>query len=968
MTNAPHLPLQRRLLPWAGLLLGILATLTYWRDLHEAEGARLAEFQRAQADTTAERIERRMLALKQILKGTSLFLSRGDLPTRTEWKTYNSSLELPKSYPGIQGLGFVLWIPAAMKAAHEQKMRAAGFPGYRVEAGGPLPADPDGCSSVIYLEPMDERNQRAFGRDMWAEVRRREAMAKARDSGLPALTAPITLYQESTAGIQAGTDLYAPVYRNGQPVDTIAQRRQAFIGWAYYPFRMDDLMRATLEEKTQHGHIVLRDQAVRPGSPPVFDSNPECSHVHAENHLDRQVEVAGRTWTVRTWFGPDFMVAAGLRGNWGILAIGGLGSALLFALLRSVIRAEARAEAVAAKREQELLASEAQFRALFDLAPDAVSLTRLSDGFLVEVNLAWENLFGYSRDEALGRSMDDLGLYADPEERKRLFSILSVGGSMQVHELQLLRKDRSAFRAQLLGTVGKLGGEPSLLVVLRDVSATRAAQAQLERQQHRYSLLMSTSLDAIHVIDRAGRLREWNPAFLEHLGYTAEEAVNLKVSDWDRRWTEAELLEEIAALIRSPRRFQTVHRRKDGTLRTVEISGTGVVLDGEAFLYAAGRDITQALADQAVLAESEARLRTVLENAADGIYIHDSDGRFLLCNEAACLSTGYSREELLSRRVMDVAPDVPAEQLLQSWRNLAPGQQLLQEMPGCRKDGTRYPVEVHLTLLHEQEPRQFLAMVRDLGDRKRVEETELRAKKAESLVLMAGSIAHDFNNLFQALLSSLEMADVKSKDNPQATPPLRTGKDVLRRAVALSWKMLDFSGRAVTRPRPEDLAGLLAGWAAELGQKLSAGAKLELELGEVPKVSVDAEKLRMVLDALLDNAREAMVGSEQGRVRLKLFVDFGEDRPRPQSRGFWAADPPPGAATVCLEIADDGPGADPMVLNRMFDPFFTTKELGRGLGLPSALGLLQAHRAGVHVLPGENGGLVFRIHFPPAGP
>jgi two-component system cell cycle sensor histidine kinase/response regulator CckA len=165
-----------------------------------------------------------------------------------------------------------------------------------------------------------------------------------------------------------------------------------------------------------------------------------------------------------------------------------------------------------------------------------------------------------------------------------------------------------------------------------------------------------------------------------------------------------------------------------------------------------------------------------------------------------------------------------------------------------------------------------------------------------------------------------------------------------------------------------DLANLLNQWTPELGWKLG-GERLDLELGEVPMVNADSDRLRTVLGAILDNSREAMeeAGLPEGRVRLRLFVDFGEDRPGTHSAGVWVADPPAGLATVCLEVADEGPGAGPEILSRMFDPFFTTKALGRGLGLASALGLLQAHRAGVHVLPGKEQGLVFRIHFPPAG-
>jgi len=129
--------------------------------------------------------------------------------------------------------------------------------------------------------------------------------------------------------------------------------------------------------------------------------------------------------------------------------------------------------------------------------------------------------------------------------------------------------------------------------------------------------------------------------------------------------------------------------------------------------------------------------------------------------------------------------------------------------------------------------------------------------------------------------------------------------------------------------------------------------------------SADPANLRRAVDAILLNAWEAMddVSAPQGRVWLKVSESAGGD----PALGFWAVPHPGAGSTVCLEIANDGPSPRPEVLPRMFDPFFTTKALGRGLGLASARGLLQAQGAGIQVLPRAEGGLSFRLHFPPAG-
>ncbi len=134
----------------------------------------------------------------------------------------------------------------------------------------------------------------------------------------------------------------------------------------------------------------------------------------------------------------------------------------------------------------------------------------------------------------------------------------------------------------------------------------------------------------------------------------------------------------------------------------------------------------------------------------------------------------------------------------------------------------------------------------------------------------------------------------------------------------------------------------------------------------MPFILGDRVRLEEVMQALLANAREA-AEPLAGRVRVRLFTDFGTDRPGPGSPGTWTLARPDLPATVCLEVADSGPGVAAAILERICDPFFTTHAMGRGLGLASVTGILQGHRAGLHLFNGEQGGLVVRMHFPPGG-
>jgi CHASE1-domain containing sensor protein len=194
----------------------------------------------------------RLRAYEVLLQGgASLFAVSGEV-TRAEWRTYVTKLQVDKYYQGIQGIGFSKRILPSEKKAHIRQIREEGFPNYDIKPDGDRP----GYTSIIFLEPFTWRNQRAFGYDMSSEPTRKEAMVKARDTGLAAMSGKITLVQETSKDVQAGFLIYLPVYRKGEVPETLEQKREALMGYVYSPFRMNDFMQGILTEKP--GHVKLQ--------------------------------------------------------------------------------------------------------------------------------------------------------------------------------------------------------------------------------------------------------------------------------------------------------------------------------------------------------------------------------------------------------------------------------------------------------------------------------------------------------------------------------------------------------------------------------------------------------------------------------------------------------------------------------------------------------------------------------------
>jgi PAS domain S-box-containing protein len=957
--------------PWVGLVIAVLFTLSAWQLIHRVEESRLVSLQAAQATSIVQRVEWRMKALEQMLRSSAAYLGRGPLPTRAEWRSFVGELNFTATYPGIQGVGFVEWIPREGMAAHVQRIRKEGFPDYSVAPGGPLMPMPEGFSSIVYLEPMDDRNRQAFGKDMLTEPTRREALLEARDTGLVVLTGKVALYHEIHAEVQTGTILLAPVYTQGQPLDTVAQRRKAFRGWASCPLRMTEFMGAALSQERGLADVEFYDGPVPSPETRLFDSEPSQAPSRAGPRLVRHLEVAGRVWTAMVEPSEAFYAEMGRKSHWEVLSGGLTASLLLFVVLVVIVGAEGRARQLADQRGKEILATEAQFRALFECATLGMAIVDTRSGRYLSVNPRLGMILGYSTEELLERTFSDVThpdyLKADLDAARDM----AAGKIWEIqHEKCYVHRDGHVIWGRLdLVRLPTLPGEPPRhLALLEDISELRRVAEIIRANEERFRLLFELSPDPTTLSRLSdGVLVMVNQAWCDITGLKEEEALGHSptvLGVWAHPEARQSLVEELRRYGAITTRESTLLRR-DGSERHVLITARLMHLGDEELALVMGKDVTERHEAEEALKASESRFRSVIENAGDAIFLNDEEGHILLCNRAASTSTGYSMDELLRMRVGDLDPGYAEADNARARQTLKVGQQASISARHRRKDGTTFPVEVRISLLREEEPRQILAVVRDLSEREQVQENEHRARKAESLVLMAGGIAHDFNNLFQAIQGNLEIIWMRAKGVPPIAEPLSRAQGALNRAVSLSWKMLDFSGHGFVQLESLDLENWLPAYLATLQMELPSAFRLDLTCDPVPRIMADRSKLEQMVKAIVDNAQEA-ADPGSGHVRLRLHVDFGEDQPRPSETGIWPLKRPGLPATVCVEITDDGPGVPPEKLHLICDPFTTTKEPGRGLGLPVVVGLLRAHRAGLHLLNGEGKGLILRIHFPPA--
>jgi len=354
-------------------------------------------------------------------------------------------------------------------------------------------------------------------------------------------------------------------------------------------------------------------------------------------------------------------------------------------------------ELEAAAREDEriratLRHSEQRFRLAFETSPDAISISRLEDGLLNEVNEGFTRLLGWTRAEALGRTSVELGLWADPADRERMAEAIGRDGIIENLEARYRRKDGCVrwglFSARRL----RVDGQPHLLSVARDIDELRRSQAALRQSEAKFKALFEHASDSITLRDMQLRYVDVNPAACATAGLAREALLATPpldlVPEAERAFTEAAFARACAG---EHPVIDVSIRRADGTLVPVESSLQRIEVDGEPMILAVARDVSERRRLEGQLLQAQkleaiARLASglahdfnnlltvirgcasILDDALDGTPGADETEQILL---AADRATELTRQLLaFARRQMRVPQDISLNALIESFERL----------------------------------------------------------------------------------------------------------------------------------------------------------------------------------------------------------------------------------------------------------------------------------------------------------
>jgi len=466
------------------------------------------------------------------------------------------------------------------------------------------------------------------------------------------------------------------------------------------------------------------------------------------------------------------------------------------------------------------------------------------------------------------------------------------------------------------------------------------------------------------VISRTDGTIIWvNGAFEQLSGYSKAEALGQNTRLLRSGEQPASFYKNMWDTILSGQKWrgELLNRRKDGSFYYEEMTITPV-------RDAAGK-ITHFIAvklDITGRKHTEERLYNfaqVVENSSEMIAVGNPNGHVSFANQALLQAMGYDEVEILGKDFGAIfhSEQNPPDFEHEIRRRTLSGGGWSGECVGSRKDGSKFPAFLSTGLMRDKDGVVIgtFAIAQDITDRKHLAEQLAAAQKMEAVGLLAGGVAHDFNNILGVIIGYTDLLMAGFPAGSAQWQRLELIRNAGYRATALTQQLLAFSRKQVFQPKVLDLNSLVTSLNKMLRRLVREDIELVITLTPgIGNVKADPGQIDQVIMNLVVNARDAMPNG--GKIVIETAdADLDE---------FYCQNHPsvrPGRY-VMMSVSDTGVGMDVETQARIFEPFFTTKEQGKGtgLGLATVYGIVKQSDGYIWVYSQVNMGTIFKIYFP----
>ncbi len=577
------------------------------------------------------------------------------------------------------------------------------------------------------------------------------------------------------------------------------------------------------------------------------------------------------------------------------------------------------------------------------------------------------DMFDLAESDALGRAV--FTLFARKVSRfpdDALLAQIRAGSDVQPIELRLRRGQDQFFDAQFSLTFSPPN---RIAITVAAVAARQRSEGALRRSEERLRYALEAASDGLWDWDLQTGQVVFSHRVSTIFGEVAppEGTTVADVESWDARIHPDD----------EPLRRATLDAHLEGRTPAYESEYRLRGGDGWKWVLVRGRvtersatgkprrmigtitDVSERKFAQEALRQSEQRYRNLFEHASDSVVLFEADTKRILdANRKAEQMLGYSSTALQDMTFFDIHPADQKGRIEEALERSSGSEGSIFEIEGLASDGTRIPVETSTRLVNYAGRQVFQSFIRDISQRRTLEDQLRHSQKMETLGRLAGGIAHDFNNLLTAIqgYSSLlkSSLDAVSEEHEMAEEISRT----VQRASRLTTQLVTFSRRQIPNPASLDLNAIVKETEGMLERLIDRRVELETSLDpELCSIRGNRGSIEQVITNLVVNAADAMRDGRRLEIRTgNVKLAGGPSQPQTIPDGDY----------VTLSVRDDGEGMAPETLSHIFEPFFTTKApgSGTGLGLATVYDIIKQCQGFISVTSEPGEGTEFQIYFP----
>jgi PAS domain S-box-containing protein len=498
----------------------------------------------------------------------------------------------------------------------------------------------------------------------------------------------------------------------------------------------------------------------------------------------------------------------------------------------------------------------------------------------------------------------------------------------------------------------------------------RQSEQQLRGSTERLSSVLASAMDALNTHDDSMNIIVFNQAAEQIFGCPASDALGKPLDRFlpapvrDLHHSRIQAFGETGVTNRSmgaPGILSGL--RANGEQFPIEATISQVQVSGQKLYTVILRDVTGRMRAEETLRDSEARFRSIYEQAAVGITQIALDGQLLMANAALCHMLGYEESELLGRKIEDITdPDDRArESALLSEMVREHRRSYDLEKRYRHRDGSQVWVHVTSSMVRgpEGSPLYRISVIQNLTERNRAQELLKQAQKMEAIGRLAGGVAHDFNTLLNVMLGYSDLLLAELPEGDVRRERVIQIKNSGEAGAMLTRQLLAFSRKQAIAEEVLDLRAVASSMTSILERLLREDIELTVKCGAEPcPVKVDPGQIQQLVLNLAANAGDAMPHGGQVSIEVRAIeLDETYVRQHPTlSVGRYAM----------LAISDSGSGMDAQTVAHIFEPFFTTKDAGKGtgLGLATVYAIAKRNRGDIWVYSEPGVGTIFKVLLP----